>query len=89
VLATIVLSHDDDPLTVTYESAHPNLSLPIGRYDAIFTTQRPEDQATIITAAQDPFEYRFGLARFGSLSSSRPPSTEIVFGAVRILGETT
>ena len=87
VLATIELSHDNDPLTVAFESAHPHLTLPVGRYYAIFTTQRPEDQATIITAAQDPFEYRFGLASFGFLSSSRPPSTEIVFGAVRILGE--
>ena len=88
VLATIELSHDNDPLTVAFESAHPTPE-PSRRevlrdlHDA--TARGP---GTIITAAQDPFEYRFGLASFGFLSSSRPPSTEIMFGAVRILGET-
>jgi hypothetical protein len=88
VLATIELSHDNDPLTVTFESARTHLSLLAGTYYAFFTTQQPEDSGYILAAAQVPFVYQSGLAPFGYVTSSQPPFTTITFGAVRILGTT-
>lgn len=88
VLATIELSHDNDPLTVAFESARTHLSLPAGRYYALFTTQQRADQGSILIGAQDPFFYRAGLTPFGYVTSTQPPYTTASFGAVRILGET-
>ena len=88
VLATVELSHDNNPLTVAFESARTHLSLPAGTYYALFTTQQPDDQGFILGGAQDPFEYRPSLAPFGYVTSTQPPQTTLTFGAVRILGET-
>jgi len=88
VLATIELSHDNDPLTVAFESGVTHLSLPAGTYYALFTTQQPDDQGFILLGAQDPFFYRASPTPFGYVTSTQPPYTTVSFGAVRILGET-
>jgi hypothetical protein len=88
VLASFVLSHDNNPLIVSYESVAINLPLQPGSYFALFAPQG-NDQGFLLGSASSPFNYQAGLIYMGFLD----PSTGISsapqqFGAVRILGET-
>jgi hypothetical protein len=86
VLASFTLSHDDDPLVISYESVSPNLTLGPGRYFALFAPQG-SDTGFLLDSATDPFNYRPEVSTLGFLD----PGTRISFtlaevGAVRILG---
>jgi hypothetical protein len=85
VLATIELTHDNDPLVVSFESASTHLMLPAGTYYALFTTQQPQDQASLLIGASVPFDFRAELSPIGLVSSSQAPSTSEQFAAVRII----
>jgi hypothetical protein len=87
IIATFELSHDDDPLVVSYESVVPNLELGAGEYFALFAPQQ-EDVGFVLAGASDPFEYRAGLAMIGTLDpTTGASSTAEEFAAVRILGQ--
>lgn len=87
VLASFVLSHDDNPFIVSYESVAINLSLPPGTYFALFGPQG-NDEGFLLAGASIPFEYRAGLIDIGvfvpRIGLSFP---ERAFAAVRILGK--
>ena len=88
VLASFVLSHDNDPLTISYESVAINLLLQPGSYFALFAPQGA-DQGFLLRQATSPFGYLAGSIEMGvlfPLTSNASVSTQ--FGAVRILGET-
>jgi hypothetical protein len=88
VLATFVLSHDNEPLIVSYESVAINLSLQPGSYFALFAPQGT-DAGFLLGSALDPFQYQAGLIEVGFLD---PTTGNATLGrvpvAVRILGET-
>jgi hypothetical protein len=88
VIASFVLSHDNDPLVVSYESVAINLLLQPGTYFALFAPQ--EDNAGIfLGSATSPFNYQAGLLNIGSLNPISQAVTILqTSGAVRILGET-
>ncbi|MCA1702094.1 MAG: hypothetical protein LC808_02010 [Actinobacteria bacterium] len=83
VIATFVLSHDDDPLTVSYESVATNLILAPGTYYAIFVPQ--EDNAGFILGTARGGDYVAGTPTLGTIRPDRIFFTEIP-AAVRILG---
>jgi hypothetical protein len=87
VLATFVLSHDDDPLVISYESVVPNFSLGPGTYFALFGSQN--DDAGFILGVAGAGSYRAGLTPAGVLDpttgSSSASAGETM--AVRILGQ--
>jgi len=85
VLATFVLSNDNDPLVTSYESATPNFTLAAGNYFALFAPQNG-DSGVLLCCAQDPFSYRAGLTPTGFLLSGTPSASPGEFIAVRILG---
>jgi len=86
VIATIVLSHDDDPLVVSYESAAPQIVLSEGTYFALIVPEG-DDEGFLLGSASDPFDYRADLATFGFLDSTSGQAFSFDgFGAVRILG---
>ena len=88
VLASFVLSHDNDPLNVSYESVAINLLLEPGTYFALFAPQGT-DQGFLLAGAQIPFDYRAGSFEMGTLNPlTGSASVSRQFGAVRILGET-
>lgn len=89
LLGTFVLSHDNNPFIVSYESVAMSLTLPAGTYFALFGPQN-NDEGFLLAGANNPFNYRAGLVEigvflpsFGGLASSPP----IRSAAVRILGE--
>jgi len=84
VLATFELSHDDDPLVVSYESVRPALQLGAGDYFALFAPQQDQDVGFLLSGTN---EYQAGLVTMGSLDpTSGNASAAELFGAVRILG---
>lgn len=86
LLATLTLSHDDDPLVVAYESVAPDLTLGPGSYFALFAPQG-DDQGYVMNTASDPFTYRADAVTTGFLNpitGDASASTEYL--AVRILG---
>jgi hypothetical protein len=86
IIATFELSHDDDPLVVSYESAAPNLELGAGEYFALFAPQQG-DVGFVLAGASDPFEYRARLTMIGTVDpTTGASSTTEAFAAVRILG---
>ena len=88
VLATFVLSDDNNPLVFSYESAAIDLLLQPGTYFAIFAPQGI-DELLLLGRAIDPFNYEAGLIDLGVVDLFSGIS--FVFqerGAVRILGET-
>jgi hypothetical protein len=86
VLATLVLSHDDDPLVVSYESVSPNLSLGAGTYFALFAAQGA-DAGFLAGFASSPFAYLAGSTTLGFLDPGTGTSfASEQFAAVRILG---
>ena len=84
VLATLVLSHDDDPLLVSYESASPNLQLGPGEYFALFAPQQEQDVGFLLASTN---EYLAGIVTMGFLDpTSGNASASDQFAAVRIVG---
>jgi hypothetical protein len=84
VLATLVLSHDDDPLMVSYESVSPNLKLEPGEYFALFAPQQEQDGGFLLASTN---EYRAGIVTMGFLDpTSGDRSASDQFAAVRIVG---
>lgn len=85
VLASFALSHDDDPLVISYESVAPNLTLGPGSYFAMFAPQG-NDAGFLLGNASDPFRYQAGSIRFGIFDPGTGiSSAETNMGAVRIL----
>lgn len=86
VLASFALSHDDDPLVISYESVAPNLTLGPGSYFAMFAPQG-SDAGFLLGNASDPFNYQAGSITLGIFDPSTGiSSAEANMGAVRILG---
>ena len=56
VIASFVLSDDNDPSVWSYESVRVNLALPAGTYFAVFASQTCEEGA-ILGQASEPFSY--------------------------------
>jgi hypothetical protein len=87
VLGTFVLSHDNQPLVVSYESTTPNVVLPAGTYFALFGAQGG-DFGLFLHTATIPFTYLSGITAFGFLNvltgATRGSPGE--FAALRILG---
>jgi len=65
VLATFTLSHDNDPLTVSFESVSINLLLQPGSYFALFAPQGA-DQGFLLAQAFSGAGYQAGLIQMGS-----------------------
>lgn len=86
LLASFTLSHDDDPLRVSFESASLRLLLAPGSYFALFGAQG-NDTGFLLTSASDPFSYVAGSTDMGFMTASGAVSASPLFGAVRILGE--
>lgn len=87
VLASFVLSHDDNPLVISYESVIPDVTLDAGRYFALFAAQG-SDVGFLLSNATDPFQYEAGIVTLGlvfpfSGTSAVAPNSR---NAVRILG---
>lgn len=87
VLASFALSHDDDPLVVSYESVAPDLTLGPGRYFALFAPQG-SDAGFLLASATDPFNYQAGSITLGFFDPGTGTSSAEAgaVGAVRILG---
>ncbi|HYF40196.1 MAG TPA: hypothetical protein VD930_10940, partial [Gemmatimonadales bacterium] len=86
VLASFALSHDDDPLVISYESVAPNLTLGPGSYFALFAPQG-SDAGSLLVSASDPFNYQAGSIRAGFFDPATGiSSAEAHRGAVRVLG---
>lgn len=84
IIASFVLSHDDEPVTVSFESATFELPLPAGTYYALFTLP-PGEGGDILIAAQRPFVFSAGSATFGALDPATNFSGSFVSeGAVRV-----
>ncbi len=87
VLASFVLSHDNDPLVVSCEKVAIDLTLPAGTYFVLFTPQS-SDGGLLLGTASSPFNYQAGLTKMGFLNpSTGGSSASQQFGAVRILGK--
>jgi hypothetical protein len=83
VVATLELSHDDDPLVVSYESASSNLRLAPGEYFALFAPQN-DDVGFLLSGAGG---YQAGIVTMGFLDpTSGNAFASEQFGAVRIVG---
>ncbi|MFP5288342.1 MAG: hypothetical protein ACLGI9_21585 [Thermoanaerobaculia bacterium] len=90
VLSTFVLSHDGEPLVISYESAQVGLTLEPGDYYALFAPapDDPDDVGFVLSRAKHPFSFQSGDLTIGYLDPitgatiiSSPQSA-----AVRILG---
>jgi hypothetical protein len=86
VLASFVLSSDNNPLIVSYESVSTKLILEAGTYFALFGSQG-DNEGFLLRTAQSPFAYLAGTTTLGTLY---PPNgnynTQEYAAAVRILG---
>ena len=90
VLGTFPLSHDDDPLVVSYESAETNLTLQPGTYFAMFTSTETDEAGYLLSIASSPFAFAadamtLGFLRLDDGTSAR--SSSPLRAAVRILGQ--
>jgi len=86
VLASFALSHDDDPLVISYESVAPNLTLGPGSYFALFAPQG-SDAGFLLANASVPFNYQARSITLGVFNpTTGTSSAEANRGAVRILG---
>jgi hypothetical protein len=84
LLASFELSHDNDPFTVSFESASVELLLAAGTYYALFTLP-PGEGGSILSSAQDPFLFRAQSAMFGTLDPGPGSSfVRLEQGAVRV-----
>jgi hypothetical protein len=89
VLATFVLSHDDDPLVYSFESVSTNLTLGPGTYFALFHAQQADDVGGLLGNAQTPFGYLPAVTALGILDTSTGVTVPVLWhvpAAVRILG---
>jgi uncharacterized membrane protein len=92
ILGEFSLSHEDDPLIVSYESVAPNIILEPGTYFALFAPQL-DDVGLLLSSASNPFDYQGeALIPIGTFNPSTglpanvPPSLDVARIAVRILG---
>jgi len=92
VLGTFTLTHDDDPLAVSYESAQTNLTLGPGTYFAMFGSSEADEAGFLLSFASSPFAFTAGPVTLGFLrlddGTSARSSTQLA-AAVRILGDCT
>lgn len=87
VIASFALTHDNDPFVISYERATPNLTLPPGRYYALFGSQGT-DAGFLLNTATFPFTYLAGSIAEGFLNPlTGAVSVTSQYAAVRILGE--
>ena len=87
VLNSWPLSHDSDPLIVSYETVAPDFVLGPGTYFALFGLPNGSE-GYLLGGASDPFAYRAGLATLGCVGvSCRNQTVFEGFAAVRILGK--
>jgi hypothetical protein len=86
VLATFVLSHDNDPLNISFESVDVNLLLPAGNYFALFAPQG-QDVGFVLGSASNPFLYTAGLTLTGYTQGDNSAFAGPLFEAVRILAD--
>lgn len=85
-LGQFTLSHDDNPLIVSFETTNPEISLGPGEYFALIGSQG-EDAGYLLDAASSPFDYMAGLFTMGVLNPVNGTSFATAqYGAVRILG---
>jgi hypothetical protein len=90
IVASFMLSNDDDPFLVSYESVQPNLVLAPGTYFALFATQRADAGGFLLQSATSPFQYLSGSTQMGFLDvTTGNASASVSAGAVRILGFST
>jgi hypothetical protein len=83
VLGSFTLSHDNDPLEVSYESAAPQLTLEPGVYFALFA---PQAEPAFWLGTE--VNYSPAVTTVGFLNPlTRASSVEEISGAARILGE--
>jgi len=88
VLASFVLSNDNQLLIISYESVSPNLPLPPGHYFALFVPQNG-DFGIFLGSALNPFFYSAPLILMGVLDPLTGNSRLTAqTGAARILGNT-
>jgi len=87
LLASFELSHDNDPLTVSYESASPHLELSPGTYFALFGPQQDQDVGFLLGSASIPFSFTPSTIILGNIAPDRVLVDEVP-AAVRILGRT-
>lgn len=86
VLATLVLSHDNDPFVVRYEFVRPHIRpLPAGTYYALFVPQRTADVGLLLGSANNG-AYTAGLAELGFITADGGAFVGVVPAAVRVLG---
>jgi hypothetical protein len=88
VLASFVLSSDNNPLIVSYESVSTKLILEAGTYFALFGSQGG-NQGFVLANAESPFAYTAGTTTFGVLNPTAGTSSTngLTAAAVRILGQ--
>ena len=86
ILASFVLSHDNTPFVVSFESVTVNLTLPAGTYYAVFF---PLDRGGFLLGfASVPFLYFAEIVDMGFLDpTTGTAQSSKLPGAVRILGE--
>jgi hypothetical protein len=89
LLTTLSLSHDRDPLVVSYESVSTRLVVGPGTYFALFAPPDGDNgEGDLLAAARTPFDYRAGPATLACLGASCGSQTIFEgFAALRILGE--
>ena len=89
VLGSFELSHDDNPLLVSFESVAVDLTLPPGTYFALFAPQQERDAGSLLSVATSPFNYVAGSVTLGflnPLSGESFISSTPLGAAVRISG---
>jgi len=84
VLASFTLSHDNDPLSFSYESVTVDLTLGTGSYFALFAPQG-DDVGILMDAATIPFNYQAESVTLGFLTTCCSFASSLP-AAVRILG---
>lgn len=86
VLAAFPLSHDNDPLAVSYESAMTHLKLEPGSYFVMFVPH-DEDGGILLRSASTPFNYSAEAVTVSTWDPETGVSTlSQTPGAVRLLG---
>jgi hypothetical protein len=86
LLGSFTLSHDDDPLRVSFETASIRLLLAPGSYFAMFGAQR-SDVGFLLAVASDPFSYVADPTVVGFISASGAANAGTLSASARILGE--
>ena len=85
IIASYILSNDNDPSSISYESVQVSLRLDPGTYYAMFNGT--EANAVVLSWASDPVKYHCKSGRTGHLrKSSGAVYTDAQFLGVRILG---